>query len=177
MRVIVLAAVLIVSGAAGSSESPYAGQEQRRRIKALSEHQVEGYLDGRGMGYAKAAELNAFPGPRHVLDLAGELDLTPEQARRTRALFSAMKTRAAALGAQLVDKEKELDRRFATGAIDSASLAELVSDIGALEAKIRQVHLQAHLKQKALLEERQIRAYAELRGYASEDGMEHDHSR
>lgn len=175
MRIIVLAAILVVSGAAGASESPYAGQQQRG-VKALSEHQVEGYLDGRGMGYAKAAELNAFPGPRHVLDLAGELDLTPEQARRTRALFSAMKTRAAALGAQLVDKEKELDRRFATGAIDSASLAELVSDIGALEAKIRQVHLQAHLKQKALLEARQIRAYAELRGYASKDGMEHDHS-
>jgi len=175
MRIILLAAILSVIGTAGASESPYAGQQQRE-IKALSERQVDGYLSGSGMGYAKAAELNAFPGPRHVLDLAGELDLTPEQARRTRALFSAMKTRASALGAQLVEKEKELDRKFATGAIDRASLANLVSDIGALEAKIRQAHLQAHLKQKALLDERQVRAYAELRGYVNEDGMAHDHS-
>ena len=50
--------------------SPYAGQ-QARQVKALSKAEIEGLLAGRGLGYAKAAELNHYPGPRHVLDLAG----------------------------------------------------------------------------------------------------------
>ena len=35
-------------------------------IKALSSEEVEQYLSGAGMGYAKAAELNRHPGPIHV---------------------------------------------------------------------------------------------------------------
>ena len=39
-------------------------------IKALSDHEVSALLDGHGSGFAKAAELNGYPGPTHVLDLA-----------------------------------------------------------------------------------------------------------
>jgi hypothetical protein len=52
---------------------------QRREIKALSETEVSGYLDGRGMGFAKAGELNGYPGPAHLLELADKLRLTSEQ--------------------------------------------------------------------------------------------------
>jgi hypothetical protein len=41
----------------GEHSSPYVGQEGRK-IKALSEEEVQGYLSGSGMGLAKAAELN-----------------------------------------------------------------------------------------------------------------------
>ena len=37
------------------------------------------------MGLAKAAELNHYPGPAHVLTLATELALTPDQKARTDA--------------------------------------------------------------------------------------------
>jgi len=37
---------------------------------ALSVEQIEQYRAGAGMGYAKAAELNRYPGPMHVLELA-----------------------------------------------------------------------------------------------------------
>jgi hypothetical protein len=58
--------------------SPYAGQE-RRSIKALSDNEVRDLAEGRGMGLARAAELNSFPGPMHVLELANELGLSEAQ--------------------------------------------------------------------------------------------------
>ena len=79
------------------TESPYIGQESRE-IKALSEQEVDAYLNGKGMGYAKAAELNQYPGPRHVLDMAEQLDLTEEQSKKTQAVFDAMKSAAIAFG-------------------------------------------------------------------------------
>jgi hypothetical protein len=60
---------------AAEPRSPYAGQELRD-VKALSNADIEAYLAGKGMGYAKAAELNSYPGPKHVLELSKELDLT-----------------------------------------------------------------------------------------------------
>jgi hypothetical protein len=48
--------------------TPYAGQ-QHRIIKALSEEEIAALLKGEGLGMAKAAELNGYPGPLHVLTL------------------------------------------------------------------------------------------------------------
>jgi len=56
---------------AQEDHSPYAGQE-KRSIKALSQAQIENFLSGAGMGFAKAAELNHYPGPKHVLELADQ---------------------------------------------------------------------------------------------------------
>ena len=61
-------------GASGG-EQPYAGLESRA-IKALAPSEVEDLRQGNGMGMALPAELNGYPGPRHVLDLAEELNLT-----------------------------------------------------------------------------------------------------
>lgn len=155
--------------------SPYTGQEARE-IKSLSQQEIEDYLNGKGLGYAKAAELNHYPGPRHVLDIAKELTLTEEQIKRTQAVFDAMKEQAIMLGKQLVEKEQELDRRFASGSIDAESLKTLLSDIGTLQARIRYVHLNAHLEQKALLTKHQIHQYDQLRGYKASHGSGHHHS-
>jgi hypothetical protein len=48
--------------------SPYAGQ-QARPIKAVSDEDIAALRKGEGMGMAKAAELNGYPGPAHVLSL------------------------------------------------------------------------------------------------------------
>ena len=58
--------------------SPYVGQEVRA-IKSLSPEDVDAYLSGKGAGLARAAELNGYAGPRHVLELASELVLTVRQ--------------------------------------------------------------------------------------------------
>ena len=46
----------------------YAGQ-QARSIKSLSDDEIAALRKGEGMGMAKAAELNGYPGPAHVLQL------------------------------------------------------------------------------------------------------------
>jgi hypothetical protein len=63
---VVLWTAVSLAGCSGVPQvSPYAG-EQGRAIKALSQKEVSDLLDGAGMGYAKAAELNRYPGPMHT---------------------------------------------------------------------------------------------------------------
>jgi Spy/CpxP family protein refolding chaperone len=64
------------------------------------------------MGLAKAAELNHYPGPRHVLELASELKLSEEQRLKIEKIYNAMRERAIQLGKQIVQKERELDQLY-----------------------------------------------------------------
>ena len=90
---VALAGMMLAPSAIAAPVSGYAGQESRE-IKALSPEEVDAYLSGKGMGFAKAAELNGYPGPAHVLELAAELQLSADQRRRTEALFAAMQSQA-----------------------------------------------------------------------------------
>lgn len=160
--------------AAFAADTPYAGQEQRS-IKALSDRDVQNLLAGKGMGFAKAAELNHYPGPAHVLELAAKLRLSPDQERKTRDIFSAMQKEAMRLGQQLVDRERALDQSFANGSINPETLRTQLNGVGAMQAELRRVHLQAHLDQRALLTDEQVRVYDKLRGYgAGGTGHQHD---
>jgi Spy/CpxP family protein refolding chaperone len=87
----------------------YAGQEARN-IKSLSPEEIDAYLAGKGMGLAKAAELNGYAGPSHVLELASQLELTPEQRAETEALFASMQKEASELGRSLVEEERKLSQ-------------------------------------------------------------------
>ena len=84
LSVLILASFVIHAHAI--ENKPYAGQ-QDRVIKSLSQHEINGLRKGKGMGLAKAAELNHYPGPLHVLDEAEKLSLTNEQLNKTRILF------------------------------------------------------------------------------------------
>src|SRR3954470_17393101 len=108
-----IAAVLILAAAAANAQTPYAGM-QARPIKALSEQQVADLSAGRGMGLALAAELNGYPGPVHVLELADKLNLSADQRDSVQRLFDSMKAEALPLGARLLEQEADLDKQFAT---------------------------------------------------------------
>src|SRR5437899_9995009 len=101
----------LVAGFSGvrAETSPYAGM-QNRSLKALSEQQIKDLRGGRGMGMALAAELNGYPGPAHVLDLASPLDLTEAQRGRTQALFEEMQKMAMPLRNVDLETETELDQ-------------------------------------------------------------------
>jgi Spy/CpxP family protein refolding chaperone len=172
-RQLTAAAVLLLTIADVQAASPYAGEEGRD-IKALSAEDVDAYPKGQGMGFAKAAELNGYAGPKHVLELAGELALTPEQRTRTQMLFLSMQTKAVALGHQLVEEERKLDRLFASTTITRASMEQSVERIGALQADVRAAHLEAHLEQAKILTPEQRAHYLRLRGYHA-SGAEHTH--
>ena len=151
--------------AAQPAAAPYAGREARA-VKALSEQEARDLANGSGMGLAKAAELNGYPGPRHVLDLAKELALTADQARAIQEVHARMKDEAVAIGRSVLEREQALDRLFATRRIDEAQLALLTSEIGGLAGRLRAAHLKAHLETTALLDQHQVRRYDQLRGYA-----------
>jgi Spy/CpxP family protein refolding chaperone len=168
--VVVLGYALL--GWSAEPPSPYAGQEQRE-IQALSTEEIAGHLSGSGMGLAKAAELNHYPGPKHVLDLAEPLQLSTEQRQKTQSILEDMRTEAVRLGTQLIEKERQLDTLFATGTIAEAQLEQLVTEIGTMQGQLRAVHLRAHLAQRAILTPDQLRRYDALRGY---NASRHDHS-
>ena len=171
LMVILLAAA---SPALPASNSPYQGQ-QERQIKALSDAEIDGLMRGDGLGFARAAELNHYPGPAHVLELAAELQLSEQQLAGTRAIYERMNAAARRLGMQLIDGEKALDELFAQGTITPQNLARQLSAIGGIRAQLRGVHLQAHLEQRALLTPHQVHRYDALRGYSGEQGHSHTH--
>jgi Heavy-metal resistance len=170
ITLITLAAGLAVSGltsaAPEAAQNPYAGQ-QARAIKALSEQEVAGLLAGKGAGFARAAELNGYPGPAHVLELAGPLHLDAAQVEATRELMAAHQRRARHLGAELLAAERALDTLFAAKQADSVSIDNATQRVGALQARVRAEHLTTHVTQTALLSAEQVRLYSVLRGYGS----------
>lgn len=155
---------LLATVSALANPSPYAGQEANA-ITSLSDAEIRGLLAGEGMGFARAAELHRHPGPKHVLDLAEELELSDQQLAQTQAVFDAMQARAIDLGTQLVAQEKALDELFAAGQVSPDALDHHLANIGATRAKLRGVHLHAHLAMRQLLTAEQVHRYDRLRGY------------
>jgi len=127
------------------------------------------------MGMAKAAELNGYPGPKHVLTLAEELKLTASQRQEIQAVFDRMNAAAKPLGTELVERERALDQQFAKREITRDRLAAETAAIGELEARLRSVHLTAHIETRALLSPDQIALYEQLRGYGSPAAPMHHH--
>ena len=144
-------------------------------VHALSPDEAKQYLSGDGMGYAKAAELNHFPGPMHVLELADKLGLSAEQRAATKRLMDAHKAHARAIGSELVDSERELEALFGAGRVDEAALARAVRTAAALQGEYRLSHLETHRRMRTLLNEEQVKRYDELRGYSQ--GSSHQHKK
>ncbi len=156
MRAVVMAALLV----AGSASA----QDREKQ-----------YLEGAGMGYARPAELNHFPGPMHVLELADPLKLTREQRAATKSLMDTHKAQARALGAEVVAAERELEQLFRGGKVDEAALARAARSAAALEGEYRLSHLETHRRMRDLLDAEQVKRYDELRGYASGKAHHHKH--
>ena len=143
---------------------PYTGYEQRQ-IKALSDQQIADLRAGRGMGLALPAELNSYPGPLHVMEMADALALTDDQRTRTKALFKAMKAETIPLGERIIEEETALDHLFAERTITPDALTAATSLIGALQGELRAAHLRYHLTMHDLLTPEQIARYNKMRGY------------
>lgn len=169
-----LAAVPALALAQHAAPSPYAGEE-RRAIKALSEKEVRDLLDGAGMGLAKAAELNRYPGPMHVLEHARELGLTPAQREALAELMRRHKAEARELGAEVVARERELDALFAGGRADPASVDALTGRLAAAQARLRASHLKTHVATRELLSAEQVDRYVKVRGYDGAGAQGHGH--
>lgn len=138
---------------------------QYTEIRGLTAEQVEGYRTGAGMGFALPAELNGYPGPRHVLDLADELELSEEQLTDIQALFDEMLPEAIALGEEVLVQEETIELAFREGTITDEFLRTSLLESGRLEAELRYVHLSTHLATIEILTPHQVSLYNEIRGY------------
>ena len=167
-------AVVIALPVPAAAVSPYVGQTSRS-IKSLSDEEVADYLSGNGMGLAKAAELNGYPGPAHVLELADQLALSPRQKERTEAIFERMQSQAKSVGKRLIDEERKLDELFASKTISPPLLHQTLGSIASLRAEVREIHLQAHLDEAQILSQAQTMKYWHLRGYDGSAGHDHSH--
>jgi hypothetical protein len=183
MRVSKLAAILYLSlvapAAWAQSSQPYAGL-QDRKIKSLSDEQIADLKAGRDAGLALAAELNGYPGPLHVLELADKLGLSSDQKESVQRLAATMKDEAIRIGEQLLDAEEDLNRSFAAGTITQDQVEDQTRAIAVLWGKLRATHLGYHLVVAKLLTPVQVARYNELRGYAGgggHDGPHHEHMR
>ena len=152
--------------AAAQTPQPYAGLETRP-IKALSAQQIADLKAGRGMGFALPAELNGYPGPVHVLELADRLGLSAAQKAEMTRLFEAMKAEAMPLGERLIAEETALDALFADRRATADTVAAAAAEIGATQGLLRAAHLKYHLATLQALQPEQVQRYAELRGYTN----------
>jgi Spy/CpxP family protein refolding chaperone len=166
MRSLLFALMIAAVPAAAqhAHHTAYAGLEARS-IKALSEQQIADLQAGRGAGLALAAELNGYPGPSHVLELADPLELSPAQRARTAELFAAMRAEAIGVGEEVIRREAELNRLFAERTADLTGLHAAVNEIGLKQATLRVVHLKYHLAMMEVLTPEQVARYGVLRGY------------
>jgi hypothetical protein len=158
-----------------SKVQSYAGQDARA-VAMLSPEDVENFFAGRGMGLAKSAELNGYPGPMHVLEHEGYLALTADQKVQVIAAFDTMKATSISLGQHYVAAEQAVDDALKSKA-SAETVATRVAAAYKVLGEIRMAHLTAHLQITPLLTDVQRAKYAELRGYTSgqHDPSKHKH--
>lgn len=153
-----------------SQSSPYIGQEVRD-IKSLSDSDIQSLQNGTGEafgGMAKLAELNGYPGPRHVLDMASELQLTDKQRIEIELIYQNMSNIAKSIGAAIIDIEQDMDEAFANNTITQENLKLMLDKSAELYGQLRLVHLSAHLDTVQMLSMEQVQMYNKIRGYDSE---------
>lgn len=148
--------------------SQYAGQETRD-IKSLSAEDLAELKRGGGWGLAKAAELNGYPGPAHVLEMKEEIGLSDDQIKAISAIFDIMQKDAIVRGERFVALERRLEEGFQARSIDEDRLRRDLQAIAEARSALRETHLAAHLKTVRILSEEQIAAYNTLRGYGAQD--------
>ena len=145
--------------------SPYA-HGQSAEIPSLTAEEVRELREGDGMGLARAAELNRFPGPKHLLELKAKLGLTGEQLRRIEAIYEEMKAQAVAKGESILMAERHLAGLFASGGPTAAKVAQATGHLGVMRGELRAIHLLAHIEAARELTPEQVESYHRLRGYA-----------
>lgn len=167
---VLLALSILLPTAVGAQDahhdhkSAYAGEEARP-IKSLSDEDISELRRGGGWGFAKAAELNGMPGPSHVLKMADQIALDYDQKRRVRSVFEDMQREAIVEGARYISLEEDLEARFRKRDVSARELKADLAEIEESRARLRFVHLSAHLMLVDILTEPQIDTYNRLRGY------------
>jgi Spy/CpxP family protein refolding chaperone len=124
---------------------------------------IESLENSEGAGMASYADLNGYPGPKHILDMQEKLNLSEEQLKDVQSIFEAMKENAQAKGEAIIAKEVELEQLFRLGKATESEAKTLSRTIGTLRGELRAVHLTAHVQAKQVLTKEQVTTYNSIR--------------
>jgi hypothetical protein len=153
-----------------AARSPYAGMATVEGTTMTAE-EVAGLRAGQGMRLALPAELNGFPGPLHVLELADRLEISDAVRAEVETIRAEMLAAARRQGAEVIAADRALAEAFreaSGGSSDppsAARIARLSAALGEAKGELQAIHLAAHLRTRALLSPEQRRRYEHLRGY------------
>ena len=120
-------------------------------------------IKSEGAGMARYAEVNGYPGPKHVLELQEELQLDEDQAKQVEAIFDEMAEKARDKGEEIISAEVRLNALFVAKTADESSVETLSAEIGRMRGELRAIHLSAHLQTAAVLSTAQREQYTLLR--------------
>lgn len=161
--IIIAAIVALGLESAATAQHQHAPVTEGAATSALTAEAVQQLLNGEGMGLARAAELNGYPGPKHVLEFKDQLGISSAQEKQVERIREQMLNEARSLGRSIVDAERSIDEAFMSRQISEADLASRTSIIARLQGELRRVHLQAHLLTRRILTDEQVKKYYELR--------------
>jgi hypothetical protein len=144
-------------------------------LRGLSPEEIQDLQSGAGSGLARAAELNGYPGPVHILEMQEQLELTEEQLVQVQSLYEGMNAEAREFGGEIIKLEGELERSFREQSVDEKNLERMVQNLAVKYGELRLVHLRTHLAAIDLLTPDQLVRYSHLRGYTEASGGDHQH--
>lgn len=154
------------AAAGPDAATPYAGRyDPDAAIRSLTADEIDQIGRGEGAGFALPAELNGLPGPRHVLNLAHELDLSHEQWMQVQQSYDEMRAAVLPAGEAYLAAVAALEQDIRKGQVAKDVLTDRVAEVYRLEGELATAHLVAHLQTAELLTADQIDQYQRLRGY------------
>ena len=115
-------------------------------LGGVSEQEKEALLKGAGLGAGMIAMMNGYPGPKHVLEMGDELELTAEQRESIGTIYGNVKAKSVELGTELVEKDEALAALFTSGSVSTGDVEKLAREIGELQGRVRAEHLNAHVE-------------------------------
>ncbi len=133
-------------------------------LGGMTDAEKEAIRAGQGLGAGRLAMQAGYPGPRHILEMGDELELTAAQKERIGTIFGEAKASFAKMGAELVEKEEALEAMFAAGDVDVGDMTKLAAEIGELTGELRAGHLAAHVRTREALTAAQLEKLAAMRG-------------
>jgi Spy/CpxP family protein refolding chaperone len=132
---------------------------------------AEGLRAGLGMGLAKSADDNGYPGPRHVLDMADKLVLSAEQRSRIAVTVAKMTAEAIPAAESTLKAEAALERLFVSKTATLQNIDEAAQLAGRRQVALQVIHLKYHLQVREILTPGQIAAYDALSGRTGAPGQ------
>lgn len=136
--------------------------QQVSPLKFISSQNYQYYKNGGNSDLYLIAEVNNYPSPGSVLQLAKELSLTTDQKHQVNMIHIELNRKVKEMGGFLIKEQTKLNQLFETRKIDEGSLIYYTNKIGALEGELRNAYLRAHLRTSTLLSAQQLKKYQDI---------------